>query len=226
MNTKPKPAALNHALLSRQAIDSSALAVRGVLMHRFALPGRYEVYASRAGRVVHRELIEVAQDDGATQLDVRLGLPEDEGRCNCGGRSPQGGRLQTGGVMSFYATKGAAHYQVRIERWHDKGREVELDSEKGLPAGDLFAAALVMPGCYRVRLGRKTLAEVVVRQPDAKPDPKKPHRTDQPVLLKTGQPPKAPLELNAGTCLVIWLDEPGTVRVEPLELLGENVKAA
>jgi hypothetical protein len=76
MNTKPKPAALNHALLSRQAIDSSALAVRGVLMHRFALPGRYEVYASRAGRVVHRELIEVAQDDGATQLDVRLGLLE------------------------------------------------------------------------------------------------------------------------------------------------------
>ena len=88
MNTQTKPAALNHALLSRQAIDSSALAVRGVLMHRFAQPGRYEVYASRAGRVVHRELIEVAQDDGATQLDVRLGLPEDEGRCNCGGRSP------------------------------------------------------------------------------------------------------------------------------------------
>ena len=83
-----------------------------------------------------------------------------------------------------------------------------------------------MPGRYRVLLGRKALAEVVVRQPEGKPDPKKPHRTDQPVLMKTSQPPTKPLEMSAGTCLVLWLDEPGTVRVEPVELLGEKVKAA
>ena len=226
MNTPSKPAVLNQALLSRQAIDSSALAVRGVLMHRFVHPGRYEVFVSRAGRVVHRELIEVAKDQGATQLDVRLGSPTDESQCNCGGRGLQGSRLQAGGVMAFHAATGTARYQVRVERWHDKGREVALDSAKGLPAGDLFGAALVMPGRYRVLLGRKTLAEVVVRRPEGKPDPKKPHRTDQPVLMKTGQPPTQPLEMSAGTCLVLWLDEPGTVRVEPLELLGELVKAA
>lgn len=226
MNTPSKPAALNRALLSRQPIDSSALAVRGVLMHRYTRPGRYEVFVSRAGRVVHRELVDVAPDQGATQLDVRLGVPEDEARCNCGGRQPQGGRLQAGGVMAFHAARGAASYQVRIERWHDKGRDVELDSAKGLPAGDLFAAALVMPGRYRALLGRKVVADVVVRHPDPRPNPKQPHRTDQPVMVKTGQPPKKPLELAAGTCLVLWLDEPGTVRVEPVELLGESVKAA
>lgn len=226
MKTTSKPAALNRALLSRQPIDSSALAVRGVLMHRFAQPGRYEVMAYRAGRTVHREMIEVVKDAGAPQLDVRLGLAEEEGRCQCGGRPSQQGRLQAGGVMAFHVSRGSAHYQVRVERWHDKGREVELDSHQGLPAGDLFAAALVMPGRYRVKLGARTLAEVDVRQPQGKPDPQRPHRTDQPVLLKTGQPPGTPLALQAGTCLVLWLDEPGTVRIEPLELLGEAVKAA
>lgn len=86
--------------------------------------------------------------------------------------------------MAFHAARGTAGYQVRIERWHEKGRDVELDSREGLAAGDLFAAALVMPGRYRVLLGRKTVTEIKVRDPN----PEKPHRTDQPVLVRSGQP--------------------------------------
>jgi hypothetical protein len=218
---RPRTAAINHAVLSRRPIDSSALAVRGALFHRFGKTGRYEVFVYRAGRMVHRELLDVADQEGATQLDVRLGLPDDEARCCCGRRDADGGKLQTGGVMAFHAARGTASYHVRIERWHEKGRDVELDSREGLTAGDLFAAALVMPGRYRVLLGRKTVIEVRVRDPD----PCKPHRTDQPVLVRSDQPTKGGLEIDAGTCVVLWLDEPGTVRFEPVELLGEKVKA-
>jgi hypothetical protein len=216
-------AAFNRALLSRQPVDSSALAVRGALFHRFVRPGRYEVVVRRGSRAVHRELLVVADQQGATQLDVRLGDPADEQGCQCGKRDAAGGALQTGGVMAFHAARGSANYQVRIERWHDKGRELELDSAAGLPAGDLFAASLVTPGRYRVLLGQKAVTDVVVRPPQ----PGKPHRTDQPVLLKTGgKAQKKGVEIDAGNSIVLWLEEPGTVRFEPLELLGEKVKAA
>jgi hypothetical protein len=216
-----RPAVVNHALLSRRPIDSSMLTVRGALFHRIDKPGRYEVFVRRAGRLVHREVLDVVENEGATQLDVRLGLPEDEERCCCGRRDADGGKLQSGGVLAFHAARGTASYQVLIERWHAKGRDVELDSRKGLAAGDLFAAALVMPGRYRVLLDEQTITEVRVRDPD----PKKPHRTDQPVLVKSGEPQKPGLEIDAGTCVVLWLDKPGTVRFQPLELLGEPVKA-
>jgi len=216
-----KTAAINRALLSRRPIDSSALAVRGALFHRFGRAGRYEVFVYRAERLVHRELLDVADQEGATQLDVRLGLPDDEARCCCGRRGTDGSRLQTGGVMAFHSARGTASYRVRIERWHEKGRDVELDSSKGLAAGDLFAAALVMPGRYRVLLGNNAVTEIKVRDPD----PRKPHRTDQPMLVRSGQPTKKGQEIDAGTCVVLWLDEPGTVRFEPFELLGEKIKA-
>ena len=217
---RPKTASLNRALLSRRPIDSSALGVRGALFHRFTKNGRYEVFVRRAGRLLHRELIEVVDQQGSTQLDVRLGLAEDEQRCCCGRRDAEGARLQTGGVMVFHAARGAASYQVNIELWHDKGREVELDSRSGLPAGDLFAASLVMPGHYRMLLGQKVVTEIRVRDPN----PKRPHRADHPVLLKSGQPQKKGLEIDAGNCVVLWLEEPGTVRIEPIELLGQKVK--
>jgi hypothetical protein len=222
-HTEPnQKAAFNRALLSRAPIDSQALAVRGAIFHRFGKPGRYEVFVDRGGRRVHRELLEVADLKGSTQIDVRLGVPEDEARCQCGQRDAEGARLQTGGVMAFHAARGSASYRVRIERWHDKGRDVELDSHEALAAGDLFAAALVTPGLYRVRVGKKTLAEVKVRDPD----PKHPHRTDMPVLLRSGEQHKGGVEIDAGICVVVWLDEPGSVRFEPVELLGEKLKAA
>jgi hypothetical protein len=218
--TTPSKAVLNKALFAVRALDSAALGIRGTIFHSFDAPGEYEVFVERKGRTVHRELVRVSTEQGGKQLDVDLGRPESEASCDCGKHREGGANLAVHGVMAFYATQGTGTYTVRIARWGDKEKTIVLDSSKELPAGDLFAATLVVPGTYRVLLGKEPFASIRVRLPD----PKRPHSTERPVLLHFGAKPnkESDVEIDSGGSVVLLLARSARVRVEPIDVIDGN----
>lgn len=221
MNASGRSKVLNHALFAIRTLDSSALTIRGAIFHRFEEPGEYEVFVFRQGRLIYREHLRVKVDMGKPQVDVDLGRPEGKAKCNCGGRDPSGDAVKAGGVMAFYATRGTGSYTVRIDRWMDRTKKTVLDSAKRLAAGDLFSATLIAPGTYRVYLDEVVLADVRV----ARPDPKKPHGPEQPILLSSGSTKakeSATLNLKAGNSIVLLLEKGGRVRVEPVDTGGQR----
>jgi hypothetical protein len=221
MNSPSRPNVINRALFAVRTLDSSALTIRGAIYHRFAGPGDYEVFVSREGRLIHREHVGVSVDAGASQIDVDLGKPAEEAKCNCGGRGGSGRKIRVGGVMAFYATRGVGVYTVRIDHWTDKARTTVLDSAKQLSPGDLFSAILVVPGTYRVHVDDAVFTEVRV----STPEPKKPYRPDEPVLLSPGshkEKESATFDLQAGRTIVLLLEKGGRVRVEPVKVEDQS----
>ncbi|MBL8767939.1 MAG: hypothetical protein JNL94_11265 [Planctomycetes bacterium] len=205
---------INGALFSKRSLDSSELAVRAALGHRFDRPGKFDVFVERDGRLVHREAVEVADDGRIPQRDVDLARLADARSCDCEHDGAPRDRLVTNGFMVFSVSHGFGRYHVRIERWDASSRETVLDQRQSLPAGDLFIAVLVEAGSYAVLVDKATVATIRVREPN----PKRPHRTDVPLFLELPSKPKPQAhEIDAGCSVVIQLAHAARVRIEAIE---------
>lgn len=141
MKTNLKRVELNRAVFAARPLASRALTVLTTIFHRFTEAGDYEVFILNDGQVVQRHHLSVVTENGPYQFN--LDLTADNGG--------NGLTLNVGGVIGFYASSGTGSYIVRVQQLTSEEKRTVLDSEQGVPAGDLFSITLVQPGAYQVR---------------------------------------------------------------------------
>jgi hypothetical protein len=200
----------NRALLSNRAIDSSALTVRGALLHVFKDPGDHDVTIHRDGRPVGRIAVDVVAGSGPSQ--VNLDLTSLEGADRLSSRHA----VRAGGVVGFSADLGSGRYALVANHTSGEVSRTVLDSREGLPAGDLFAVTLVLPGAYRARnLHNQTDLEFLVHMPRQG----EPYSPAQPTLVQVGEHGFDPgaARILAGQSLVFLVRTPARLVVEPIQ---------
>ncbi len=162
-----KQAVLNRAAFTTRSFRSGGLGVLTTLFHRFAEAGEYDVYISEIGLAERHVRVQVLEAQGPFQYNLDLTtLGGDPGCCE----DEDNYQLHAGGVMGFYASEGTSVYGIVVKHNGPKEKRVLLDSQKLIPAGDLFAVTLVQPGVYAVTDAlNKTemLVEVQMPQPRA-----------------------------------------------------------
>ncbi len=175
-------ALLNRPVFRLRAFDSGNLTVLTTLIHRFAEAGSYDLFVRRGERVVHRATVNVVRETGAPhQIDVDMAdLGSAEKGCECGKR--EGYTLREGGVMCFFVSRGNARFKVSVQQIGAKEKRTLLDSANSIPAGDLFAVTLVLPGAYRV-VNTESKAEMTVEVEM----PAGPYQMDQPTIVEIGR---------------------------------------
>ncbi len=175
-------AVLNRPVFTQRAFDSSALTVLTTFIHRFAEAGAYDLFIRRGERVVHRATVNVVREaNAAHQVDVDMAsLGTEPKGCGCGKRAEY--TLREGGVMCFFVSRGTSRYSVVVEQIWTKEKKTLLDSAKNIPAGDLFAVTLVLPGAYRA-VNTEGNAEMLVEVSM----PAERYRVDQPTLVEIGR---------------------------------------
>jgi hypothetical protein len=221
---------LNRAVFAQRPYDSGALTVLTTLLHRFTEPGDYDVAVRSPGQRDRRLRLRVVTDSAPAQINIdlaALGQSAGEPGC-CPGEADY--KLQTNGVVGFYASQGVAAYSVQVKRSDMREKKLILDSASQIPAGDLFAVTLVRPGAYKVAdtLGGKHEAVIqVVAPPVPKPEsgPRPPelssrarlrYRPDQPTTVtfdKNGFSSKE-VKIYSGQTAVFFCQAPARLRVE------------
>jgi hypothetical protein len=203
---------INRALLTNPALDSGAIAVRGTVFHVFGEAGDHDVTILRDGRVTGQFTVAVQPEGAVPQVNLDLaGLEADAGRSgNVTGHYV----IREGGVMGFAAGLGAGRYAVVIGHTAGGGSRTVLDSRGQLPAGDLFAVTLIIPGTYRAtNLASQARLPITV----AKPGRDEPYSPARPTLVRAGDHGFDPAEAHilAGQSIVLLAETPARFLVAP-----------
>ena len=138
MSTQKRPILLNRAIFVLRPFQATALTPLATLIHRFPVPGTFEVFIRRDGSLMHRAPVHVAEG-GVFQINIDMAGSFDSTYA-----------IAPGGALGFFVGKGEGAYSVTLDRITGRERATVLDSTKGIPAGDLFAVTLVRVGRYRV----------------------------------------------------------------------------
>ena len=203
---------INRALLTNPALDSGAIAVRGTVFHVFTEAGDHDVTILRDGRVTGRFTVAVQPEGAVPQVNVDLaGLEAGAGRS---GNVTGHYAIREGGVMGFAAGLGAGRYAVVIGHTAGGGSRTVLDSRGQLPAGDLFAVTLIIPGTYRATsLASQARLPITV----ARPGRDEPYSPARPTLVRAGDHGFYPAEAHilAGQSIVLLAETPARFLVAP-----------
>jgi hypothetical protein len=203
---------INRALLTNPALDSGAIAVRGTVFHVFTEAGDHDVTILRDGRVTGRFTVAVQPEGAVPQVNLDLaGLEAAAGRS---GNVTGHYAIREGGVMGFAAGLGVGRYAVVIGHTAGGGSRTVLDSRGQLPAGDLFAVTLIIPGTYRAtNLASQARLPITV----AKPGRDEPYSPARPTLVRAGDRGFDPAEAHilAGQSIVLLAETPARFLVAP-----------
>lgn len=203
---------INRALLTNPALDSGAIAVRGTVFHVFTEAGDHDVTILRDGRVTGRFTVAVQPEGAVPQVNVDLaGLEAGAGRS---GNVTGHYAIREGGVMGFAAGLGAGRYAVVIGHTAGGGSRTVLDSRGQLPAGDLFAVTLIIPGTYRATsLASQARLPITV----ARPGRDEPYSPARPTMVRAGDHGFDPAEAHilAGQSIVLLAETPARFLVAP-----------
>jgi hypothetical protein len=212
MNELRHDVVINRALLTNPALDSGAIAVRGTVFHVFTEAGDHDVTILRDGRVTGRFTVAVQPEGAVPQVNVDLaGLEADAGRS---GNVTGHYAIREGGVMGFAAGLGVGRYAVVIGHTAAGGSRTVLDSRGQLPAGDLFAVTLIIPGTYRAtNLASQARLQITV----AKPGRDEPYSPARPTLVRAGDHgfDPATAHILAGQSIVLLAETPARFLVAP-----------
>jgi hypothetical protein len=206
---------LNQALLARTPVDSSALVVRGTILHRLADVGSFRVEAFRNQSRVHSELITVVSDGGRDMLEIALGNGDEEAKCCCSSRNAEEvTQVRKDGVLRVHVQRGMGRYTVRVIRVDREKSSIVFDSANGLSRGDAFAVTLVAPGRYALSTNGETMSEIVVAWPDAK----KPPARQAPTMIDSHKRYEESIALSFGGTVIVHLKDDGAVVVKAIEV--------
>ncbi len=205
-------AALNRPVFTQRAFDSSAMTVLTTFIHRFAEAGSCDLFVRRGERVVHRATVNVVKETNAPhQVDIDMATLGAQAKgCECGKHA--GYTLREGGVMCFFVSRGTSRYSVMIEQIGAKEKKVLADSRETVPAGDLFAVTLVLPGAYRV-VNTQGNAEMQVEVGM----PAERYRLDQPTIVdiqRTGKFGARRASILLGQTVVFRCGAPARLQME------------
>jgi hypothetical protein len=127
--------------------------------------------------------------------------------------------IREGGVMGFAAGLGAGRYAVVIGHTAGGGSRTVLDSRGQLPAGDLFAVTLIIPGTYRAtNLASQARLPITVAKPGRdEPGRDEPYSPARPTLVRAGDHGFDPAEAHilAGQSIVLLAETPARFLVAP-----------
>lgn len=213
--TRPKME-INRGLFARQVYDSASLTVPTTLFHRLRQEGTYDVRVHRGEQLAHRTTVRVSEQ-GVPQIDVdpAAGGHKADGDGCCDG-AVRGQELLPGGALCFHVSEGDGGYDAVVERvGRDGSVDTVLDSSEAIPAGDVFAVTMVLPGEYGVMLNGedKEWARVRVGEPDPAS-----FRPAEGTVLTLGprglEPDQA--DLGFGQSVAIILEVDASIQVAPL----------
>jgi hypothetical protein len=212
MNEPRSDVVINRALLTNPALDSSAVAVRGTLLHVFREAGDHDVTILRDGRVTGRFSVAV-QPEGAVP-QVNLDLARLEADADRSGNVTGHYAIREGGVMGFAVGLGVGRYAVVISHTAGGGSRTVLDSRGQLPVGDLFAVTLITSGTYRAtNLANQARLQITV----AMPRRDEPYSPARPILVRAGEHgfDPAAAHILAGQSIVLLAETPARFLVTP-----------
>ncbi|MBF2050270.1 MAG: hypothetical protein EDM05_038760 [Leptolyngbya sp. IPPAS B-1204] len=150
-------AVINQRLFTETSIDSGALSMLGMVVHRFDQPGEYQGTVLRDGQVVAKLVLTVDECSTATQVNIDLAA--------LNAREMSEFSVNVAGYAVFHVSRGVGGYSVVLRRSEDCDTD-EFDSRE-LNAEDSFAATLLRPGIYRVTETYSGYrGEIVVAYPD------------------------------------------------------------
>lgn len=182
---RAKRVLVNRHLFTQTSVDSGALTMLGVVIHRFPEPGEYLGVVER-GAEERTFRLRVDESSRGMQANVDLATL-DRGHshgddCSCKDKETGADPIfvvNPNGYVVFHVSSGHGGYVVRVGRLERP--EAALFDSTQLEGDDLFAVTLIRPGTYSVRnLAGEARGEIVVSYPKLG---EQPHRPDEPVEI-------------------------------------------
>lgn len=163
-------------LFAQSGLDSGALTMLGMVVHKMTEPGEYRGTTSGPGGGGSVFYLTVTKEPGVTQVDIDLAAltsppPAPANDCGCSGNPPAGTKnvftVGAHGYAVFHVSGGSGGHAVRLGRAAAAPAEKAFDST-ALKDGDIFAASVLRPGAYKVSNALQkgaAIAELLVAYP-------------------------------------------------------------
>jgi len=190
-------------LFTQIGLDSAALTMLGVLVHRFEEPGQYRGTARRGD--LPEATFQVSVDPSCAVAQVTIDLATLAGEDDACGDARRF-TVHPKGYAVFRVSEGNGGYWVNVRR-ADEDPNVKAYDSRRLEQGDIFSAVLLRPGRYSIENAlSKARGEVTVAYP---------------TMGKTAYRPPAPLEAECGDTI-----KPKAIRLKPVQGLNIHVTAS
>ncbi len=166
---------LDRSIFREVTTDSGALGIMNSIVHRMAEQGDYRGTVYRGEARVGTFLVSVrdgpeapAAAGDALPRQATIDLAALDGSAGgAPGDCPAAFSLAVGGHLVLSVSAGSGRYAVDLVRRERKKEPAKVFDSRALGAGDLFVAALIRPGTYRVRdLLGSGRAELTVEYPE------------------------------------------------------------
>jgi hypothetical protein len=203
---------INRHIFSQLNVDSGSITPLTSVTHRFSEAGEHFAVLRRAGNIVGRFKIIVAEEanmEPSLKIDLQpLELPPEQHfeseKCNCY-------RIKTGGTALFYVSSGAGRYSLEIHKANKDKSEKVFDNHE-LKAEDLYIVTLLRPGSYQIR---NTLNDTQAELTIVYPEIGKTARNVPPQAVECGECGITPNKicLNPAQALIFCLKVPSRIKI-------------
>ncbi len=182
-------ARVNTFALQQTVVESSSLAVLGMVAHPLPDEGNYQGTVYRGGSEVATFNVSVDADFKDRQADVDLSALAPHRRRQREAHKAPDYSLAPESYLLLYVSQGPGGFSVRLDKL-GKGKPKRVFDTRNLRKGDLFVASLLRPGTYEMtnRSGEGK-GQITVAYPEAGKKPYLPSPPETVVVTEKGFKP-------------------------------------